>query len=102
MEYRLPTAKHDGTICSEIGQAAGQIAGGWSIGHREEGDATVLTLPDGVITKAQIDLVVAQHQSPEVAIAARALIQANLAAKLKSDTITAAEVRELMRLERGL
>ncbi len=61
MEYRLPKEKHDSTICQEIGVAAGQTDGGWSIGHRNEGDDVVLTLPDGVIAPQRIDAGLAAH-----------------------------------------
>ncbi len=61
MEYRLPKDKHDSTICREIGAAAGQTDGGWSIGHKNEGDEVVLTLPDRLITSKAIDAILAAH-----------------------------------------
>ena len=64
MKYRLPAEKHDHLICQEIGQAAGQVAGGWSIGHENDGGFVVLTLPDGLLTKAQVDAIAASHPKP--------------------------------------
>ena len=63
MEFRLPLDQHDATICAEIGAAAGQTDGGWSIGHRtdEQAGDMVLTLPDGALIPAQFDQVVAAH-----------------------------------------
>jgi hypothetical protein len=66
MDFILTREQHDRTICAEIGEAAGQTD--WSIGHRNQGDAVILTLPDGALTKAQFDAVVAAHVPP-VAVA---------------------------------
>ena len=63
MDFRLPSEQHDRTICKEIGAAAGQVDGGWSIAHRTDDEAgeLVLTLPDGALTQDQFDAVVAAH-----------------------------------------
>ena len=46
----------------EIGVAAGQTD--WSIEHRNDGGDVVLTLPDGVLTKAQFNDVLSAHVAP--------------------------------------
>lgn len=63
MEFRLLLEQHDAGICAEIGAAAGQTDGGWSIGHLTDDEAgeVVLTLPDGTLTQQQIEVVVAAH-----------------------------------------
>ncbi len=74
MEYRLPKDKHDSTICREIGAAAGQTDGGWSIGHKVDGDEVVLTLPDGATTPQRIDALLAAHVPVDPTIPDPALV----------------------------
>lgn len=92
MEYRIPEAKHDRqAICTEIGQAAGQQLGGWSILHdheREEGFVWI-TLPDGVITQAQLDAIAAQYpKSPPPSPPPLPVLTAQEIARLKAFAAT--------------
>lgn len=77
MDFTLAKEQHDDTICAEIGAAAGQTD--WPIQHRNEGDNVILTLPDGKLTKAQFDAVVAAHVPPV------AVVPADKDAKLVAD-----------------
>jgi hypothetical protein len=65
-DFTLTREQHDATICADIGEAAGQTD--WPIKHRNDGDNVILTLPDGVLTRAQFDAVVFAHVPP-VAVA---------------------------------
>lgn len=86
-DFILTKKQHDATICKEIGEAAGQDA--WSIGHRSEGDNVILMMPDGVMTMAQFDAVMAAHRPPDV------VSIADKDAKLITDLTAASTVADL-------
>lgn len=51
MRYRMTKAEHQekADICAWFGQNMNQQAGGWSIGHQNDGDYVVLTFPDSIV-----------------------------------------------------
>jgi hypothetical protein len=65
MDFRLSEGQHDETLCAEIGAAAGQTDGGWSIEHGSDDETgeMVLTLPDGALTQQEVEAVVAAHDA---------------------------------------
>jgi hypothetical protein len=64
VDFVLTAEEHDRTICAELGVAAGQVPGGWSIEHRTEPrtDRVLLTFPPDVLTRAEFEAVLSAHE----------------------------------------
>ncbi len=100
MEYRVSKAKHDQGLCAAIGEAFGQAAGGWSIGHRHEAGpsgALTLVLPDGVATVAELDALVAAY-SPPVPEGPRSVYTEAELVQMADGVVTIADARAMLRL----
>ena len=65
--WSVSTAKHDRAFCGTLGDALlSQSDGGFSIIHEHIDDDTVkLTIPAGIITKAEFDTFVADYEPSE-------------------------------------
>ena len=95
--FEIDAAKHD-QICTKLGAAAGQVPGGWSIGHENLPNGKIrLTFPAGVLTQAQFDAIYSAHDPNAPVVVPPDPEEAAVKGIIAKPTATTAELLQAVR-----